>query len=128
MSLNITSNKVSPVRPIGSEVTLTCTVELNTSVNVPVIVTILWMGPDGFKTTINTSQPTVGSNTSYSSAYTIRSFGRERSGQYRCAAQGISSQNPQYYITNNATAYGTAQIQVNVGEMHDIILNRPNLV
>lgn len=115
--MSITSNKVSPIRPIGSDVTQTCTVELSPLVDVPVIVTTVWTGPNGFRTTINnTSQPAMGSNTSYTSAVTVRSFGRMQSGQYTCAAQVISSQNSQYYTTNNATVYGAAQ--VTVGEMH----------
>lgn len=117
--MSITSNKVSPIRPIGSDITLTCAVELSPLVDVPVIVTTVWTGPNGFRTTINnTSQPAMGSNTSYTSAVTVRSFGRMQSGQYTCAAQMISSesQNSQYYTTNNTTVYGA--VQVTVGEMH----------
>ena len=113
--MSITSNKVSPIRPIGSDVTLTCTVELSPLVDVPVIVTTVWMGPNGFRTTLRTSQPEMGSNTSYTSAVTVGTFGRMQSGQYTCAAQVISSKNSQYYTTNNATVYGAAQ--VTVGEM-----------
>lgn len=82
--------------------------------NVPVIVTTVWTGPAGFRTTIDTSQPVMGSNTSYTSAVTVRSFGRRHSGQYTCAAQVTSSQNSQYYVTNNASVFG--EINITVGE------------
>ena len=83
--------------------------------NVPVIVTTVWTGPAGFRTAGSTSQPGMGSNTSYTSAVTVRSFGRMHSGQYTCAAQVNSSQNSQYYVTNNAGVFGA--VQITVGEI-----------
>jgi hypothetical protein len=112
LSVRISYNKVSPIRPIGSDVILTCSVELSALVDVPVIVTTAWTGPAGFSTTIDTSHPVMGSNTSYTSAVTVRSFGRRHSGQYTCAAQVISSQNSQYYVTNNASVFGAVNITV----------------
>ena len=115
--MSITSNKVNPIRPIGSVVTLTCTVELSTLVNIPATVTTVWNGPDGFKITTSNSQPDMGNNTSYTSAVTVSSFGRVQSGQYTCAAQVESSQNSQYYTTNNASVvYGA--VQITVGKIH----------
>ena len=83
--------------------------------NVPVIVTTVWTGPAGFRNAISTSQPAVGSNNSYTSAVTVRSFGRIHSGQYTCAAQVNSSQNSEFYVTNNASVFGA--VQITVGEI-----------
>ena len=82
----ISSSIPNPIRPIGSAVTLTCTVELNPAVDVPVIVDIEWTGPAGFRTT-NTTQPVMGSSTvNYTSTAMINSFGRNQSGVYSCTA------------------------------------------
>ena len=112
--MSITSNKINPIRPIGSTVTLTCTVELNSVIDVPVTVPTVWSGPAGFRTTI-TAQPVMGSNTTYTSTAMVSSFGREQSGLYICTAEVTSSQTSQY-ITDSAPVAGVAQ--VTVGEMH----------
>ena len=83
--------------------------------NVPVIVTTVWTGPAGFRNATSTSQPVMGSNTSYTSAVTVRSFGRIHSGQYTCAAQVNSLQNSEFYVTNNASVFGA--VQITVGEI-----------
>ena len=70
---------------IGSIVNLTCTVELNPVIDVPVTVTTEWTGPDGFMTT-NTAQPVVGSATTYTSTAMVSSFERDQSGDYVCGA------------------------------------------
>ena len=76
-----------PVVPIivGSSITLTCTVELSSLVDVPVTVTTEWSGPDGFTTT-NTAQPVIRSTATYASTATVSSSGREQSGNYTCKA------------------------------------------
>ena len=84
-SLVISSNIPNPIRPVGSAITLTCTVELNPAVDVPVTVTTVWTGPAGFMTT-NTAQPVMGSTTTYTSTAMVNSFGRDQSGVYTCEA------------------------------------------
>ena len=81
----MTSDPVSPIQPVGSEVTLTCTVEMTPAVNAPVTVTTVWTGPDGFMT-INAAQPVVGSTTTYTSTAMVSSFRRHRSGVHTCTA------------------------------------------
>ena len=81
-SIVITSSQANPIRPIGSTVTLTCTVGLSPLVDILVTVNTEWTGPDGF-TTINTAQPVMGS-TNYTSTAMVSSFGREQSGNYTC--------------------------------------------
>ena len=88
----VSSDPVSPVQPVGSDVTLTCTVELSPAVDVPVTVITVWAGLDGFMTT-NTAQPVMGSSTTYISTAIVSSFGRDQSGVYTCTAT-VSSTSP----------------------------------
>ena len=54
--------------------------ELSPSVDVPVTVTTVWTGPDGFMTT-NTAQPVMGSTTTYISREIVNLLG-----DYTCTA------------------------------------------
>lgn len=112
----ITSDQVSPIRPIGSAVTLTCTVELSPLVDVPVIVSTVWTGPYGFTTT-NAAHPAMGRSTTYTSRVVVSSFGREQSGKYNCTSRVISSQKSPY-LNDSSAASGSAA--VTVGEMHNL--------
>ena len=67
----------------GDSVTLTCTVDLSSAVDIPVNVNTEWTGPDGFMNT-NTAQPVMGSTTTYTSTAMVSSFGRDQSGDYTC--------------------------------------------
>ena len=109
-SVNVTSDRANPIRPIGSTVTLTCTVELSPAVDVPVTVTIVWTGPVQSNTT-NTVQPVMGSNTTYISTTMVSSFGREQSGVYNCTASVSSTS----LFLNNGT--GQTSIIVTVGKV-----------
>ena len=84
-SVTVTSNMPNPIWPIGSNVTLTCTVKLSPAVDIPVTVNTVWTGPAGFSTNI-TAQPVTGSTTTYTSTAIVRSFEREQSGNYTCRA------------------------------------------
>ena len=106
--MTITSDPVSPIRPVGSDVTLTCTVELSPTVDVPVTVNTVWTGPDGFMTT-NTAQPITGSTTTYTSRAMVRLFGRNQSGVYICRAT-VSSSSP--FLMNSSLIFGTTNITV----------------
>ena len=83
--MSVTSRPVSPIQSLGSNVTLTSTVELSPAMVVPVTVNTVWTGPAGFSTT-NTAQPVMGSTTTYTSAAVVRSFERDQSGNYTCTA------------------------------------------
>ena len=78
------------IRPVGSAVAMTCTVELSPAVNIPVTVVTDWSGPAGF-TTNNTAQPIVGSTINYTSTAVIDSFGRDESGEYTCTATATTT-------------------------------------
>ena len=95
-SVIVTSDPIIPIRPVGFDVTLTCTVELSPAVDIIVIVNTVWTGPDGFMST-NTAQPVMGSTTTYTSTAMVSSFGRDQSGVYTCTATVSSTS--QYLIT-----------------------------
>ena len=85
----MTSSPISPIRPIGLAVNLTCTVMvyLNPLMNVPVMYTVNTniSGPPG--TTITPLTNSVMENiTRYTSTAMINSFGRDQSGEYTCTA------------------------------------------
>ena len=96
------------IRPVGSAVTMTCTVELSPAVDIPVTVTTVWTGPAGFMTT-NTAQPAMGSTTTYTSTATVSTFGRDQSGLYTCSATAITT-SP--FIIDSDSHNGTAIITV----------------
>ena len=56
LSADVTSHPVSPVQAIGSNVTLTCAVELSPAVDVPVTVNTVWTGQAEFMSNA-TAQP-----------------------------------------------------------------------
>ena len=84
-SVMLSSSIPNPIPPFGSDVTLTCAVELSPAVDVPVTVNTALTTPDGFLRT-STAQPVMGSSTNYASEFTIRSFRRSDSGLYVCGA------------------------------------------
>lgn len=87
-SVEVTSNKPNPIRPIGSDVVLTCTVEVNEAVSFPVNVTTSWMVLNGNSMITNTTQPSMDIlNTTYISTAWIKEFEIEKSGFYTCLAE-----------------------------------------
>ena len=81
-TINITSGTVI----VGSDVTLTCTVDLDPAVNVPVTVNTVWTGPNGV--TLSPSDPVMVNLTRYTSTAMVSSF---RAGNYTCTATVSSS-------------------------------------
>ena len=112
MVVAISSDPIIPIRPVGSAVTLTCTVEFSTAVDVPVTVNTVWTGPDRFMTT-NTAQSTMGNATTYTSTVMVNSFGRDQSGVYSCTAtvSPLSS-----FLTGSGPQSGTARVTVGKGD------------
>ena len=104
----MTSSKPSPIRPVGSVVTLTCTVELSPAVDVPVTVNTVWTGPSGFMTSDTTQS--IRNATNYTTTAMISSFGRDQSGVYTCTVT-VSSMSP--LLTSSS---GSAMAKATVGE------------
>ena len=81
-TVNLTSNKYNPIRPVGTNVSLTCIVHLDPAVNVPVTVNSEWTRPDGLH--FSPSYSIMENLTRYISILSISSFGRDQSGNYTC--------------------------------------------
>ena len=112
-SVALSSSIPNPISPFGSDVILTCAVELSpVLVDVPVIVNTVLTTPARFTRT-STAQLVMGSNTSYASTFLISSFGRSDSGIYVCAAT-ISSTSNNPYISGSSTA--NHSVRVTTGE------------
>ena len=84
-SVMLSSSIPNPIPPFGSDVTLTCAVELSPAVDVPVTVNTVLTTDEGFMHT-STAQPVMGSSTNYTATFMISSFGRNDSGLYVCSA------------------------------------------
>ena len=82
-SVSVTSDLSNPIRPVGSTVTLTCTVVLAEYVDGLTVNTEL-TGPNGFSE--NGMAQHMGSTSTYTSTAMVRSFGRDQSGSYNCTA------------------------------------------
>ena len=117
-SVRVTSDQTNPlaVRPIGSAtVTLTCTVELSPSVDVPVTVNTVWTGPDNLNRNIMAQQE--GSTTTYTSTVMVSSFGRDQSGEYTCTATVSSASQ---FITDSSSLSDTSRITVGMLVMYNL--------
>ena len=110
--MTVTSDPVSPIRPVGSDVTLTCTVELSPAVDVPVTVNTEWTGPDGFMTT-NTEEHHNGQN--YTVSHKIHSFSRRKSGNYSCLVSYNSTHDDNVFI-KGSDELSVSSTRVTVGE------------
>ena len=105
--VTITSDPVSPVQPVGTNVTLTCNVELDRLVDVPVTVNTVWTGPDNLNRNIITQR--MGNTTTYTSTVKVSSFGRNQSGDYTCTAT-VSSMSS--FIISPSPQSATSRITV----------------
>ena len=112
----ITSSPASPSRPVGSTITLTCTVDLSPLVDVPVTVNAQISGPAGVTITSSTNSEMVNS-TRYTSTSMVSSFGRNQSGEYNCTATvGLMTANP--LIIGGTGVTGMDSITIGAGKLH----------
>ena len=98
-TVSVHSDSPNPILS-GSSPTLTCTVEMKSTVSVPVTVSMEWTGPDG-TTIVHTTRPKMISFTLYSSSYTLDSVELADSGEYMCTAK-IENE-PEVYTNTNIT-------------------------
>ena len=108
----LSSNIPNPIPPFGSNVTLTCAVELSPAVDVPVTVNTVLTSSDGLPIT-STAHPVMGSLTSYAATYMISPFGRSDSKLYSCSAT-VSLSSTNAYIGNSNTR--SHSVRVTTGE------------
>ena len=113
----VTSDPVSPVQPVGVDVSLICTVELSPSVDVPVTVNTMWVGPDNFNRLIMAQQ--MGSTATYTSTAMVNSFGRDQSGNYTCTATVSSTSQ---FIMNSTTSSPPTRVTVGKECMNSLVL------
>ena len=96
MSMQIESNPVSPIQPVGSDTSISVYVQLSMHLNISVMVHTIWSGPNGLLTeraaatlisreNITTTSPT------YTSMITIKNFQLTHSGLYSCTATVLFS-------------------------------------
>ena len=108
MTMNLVSDPVSPVRPIGSTVTLTCTVQLSTNSNIDVQLSVaLQILRDNSPLT---SSPSSTSGSTYTSTAVVSSFGRDESDNYTCRAN-VTPMTPNEYLIQSKTST-TAEVTV----------------
>ena len=105
-SIKLTSNKPNPIRPVGSDITVTCTIILSPAVDVPVTVNINLSDPAG--RTLTTTTPAVSGSTHTTTAM-ISSFGRNQSGIYTCEVNTSTTLTPSF-ITDGKTRFETFRI------------------
>ena len=112
--MTLSSNLPNPVRPIGYNVTLKCSVHIP-AVDIPLTLERVLTGPDEFMTTMNISQPILGSiSMTHTTRVVISSFGREQSGSYTCTANlHLSSLSTNHYLISSAEF---DSMQVVIGE------------
>ena len=119
LSVSMMADKSNPIRPVGSDVTLTCTVDLDPAVDVPVTVNTEWTGPDEVK--LYSSAPVMKNLTKYISTVNISSFGRNQSGNYTCTANVTS---PVSFPKNSGSQSATTAVTVgNELKLYYIIYN-----
>ena len=105
-SVSVTSDHSNPIRPVGSTVTLTCTVVLAEYVDGLTVNTEL-TGPNGFSE--NGMAQRMGSTSTYTSTAMVRSFGRDQSGNYTCTATVSSTSS---FLTTSDPLSETARVTV----------------
>ena len=115
-SLTLTSTPASPIRPIGTNVTLKCTAELSPLVDVPVTVNVQLTDPSG--SPLITTPPAVSGST-YTTIAIISSFGRNQSGDYICTATLISVS---LFLTNSQPQTAVNNVTVGKNIMCNLVL------
>ena len=107
----------APVRTLYTEddLTLTCTIELNEAVDTEVVVTVVWIGPNG---ALSGTAPSAGSSITYQSIFTVTSLEMSDSGAYTCAATATG--NGTTFVTESQGGSATTTVQF-VGKVHLII-------
>ena len=108
----VSSNILNLIQPIGSSVTLICTVYLSPAVDIPVTVNTVWTGPAGFMMT-NVATLVINATT-YISVSLIDYFERDRFGNYTCAAT-VSSKSVKSFLSDSNMQSGSTRVAF--GEM-----------
>ena len=111
-SIIIRSSKPNPIRPVGSDVNVTCTAVLSPAVDVPVTVDIQLSDPAG--RTLTTTTPSI-SGSNYTTSAMVSSFGRNQSGNYTCTVN-TSSTLASSFIAGSKIKFET--LRITAGELN----------
>ena len=97
------SNVSNPIRPLGSAVTLNCTMMLNSGpeIDIPLTVEVELSKSAPVRSSLTTTTLSLSGSTYSTTTATVTSFGREQSGFYTCRATVTVRQPNSDYITNN---------------------------
>ena len=104
-SVNVSSNTTLPVWPMGAIITLNCTTELRPVVDVPVNITIEWIGPNG--TILNRSHIGRNNQTVITITNTFRALAP---GEYICNVSSIHSSSS--YLIHSEPQSGSLNITI----------------
>ena len=99
LSVSMNSDPVGPIQPLGSDVTLRCTVQLDPAIvesDLSLLIVDAQLSQDG--TPLVLTGPTV-TGTTFTYTIQLDSFGRSDSGNYICTAT-IRPQPTSTYLTN----------------------------
>ena len=116
-SVTIVSNQPNPIRPIGRNVTVTCTVELSSVVDVPLMANVQLMDPFGNILKKSTLQLLYRSIYRNATTVMLAAFGRNVSGSYTCTAAVTSSN---IFLIDSGEQSATTRITVGK-KMHEVI-------
>ena len=105
--MRLSSDPVSPIWPVSSNVTLICIVELDPAVDIPVTVNTVWTGPDSVIIAPG-SDTTMYNLSAYTSTAVVSSFGRNQSGNYNCTA----SINLTAFVVNIGSSSATTKVTI----------------
>ena len=109
----LTSDPVSPIWPVPSDVILTCIVELNPAVDIPVTVSTVWTGPSGVAILSNDTSAMHNLSEYYISTAVISSFGRNQSGNYCCTAS-INSTSKSAFVMSVGSLSGAIKVTTGI--------------
>ena len=99
--MTLISDPISPLGVAGSNVTVICTAELSSAIDVPVDMQVQLTDPDGHSlATVETPSRSL-STANYTSRALINSFRRDQAGLYTCTVS-LSSPRLQERVTSRA--------------------------
>lgn len=106
------SDLTLPVLNIVSTITLTCTIELHSAVDVPVNVSTTWTGPNGFME--DRIAHCMATSTTCTSIVVVNPFGRNNSGNYTCVATVSSASNSPFIM--DSLQSNSSKVEVTYGK------------
>ena len=120
-SLTLTNSGTSDVVVVGSDVTLTCTLVLNSAIvatDLPLLMVGIQLSKDGTPLSNRIMSSMRGTTFTYTTQLELNSFGRNNSGKYTCTAT-VSPQPTSTYL-NGTITLPSSNIRVTTGEIFPV--------